>query len=241
MKQKMLLIALTIAIIAASLAICVTAQPPGYSTPPSPDGSQYSSYPPGYSGQDSEQYPPYPPGQGNYPSGQGNQAGQGSQNNQGASADHPTTGPQSQQPDYTPSASTGKVAENYGQGQSLTSEQVTQLGGETTGTKAGGQYQAYLVMGLEQWALYNGQWTKEPAAVYYNGKMNLLVYNDREQYLWSYEKYPNGYVDWRNWGYLYSGYYNRIFLGDAPGWHQIAVWGDQSGWSNVLWIYVYNP
>jgi hypothetical protein len=40
---------------------------------------------------------------------------------------------------------------------------------------------------------------------------------------------------------LYSGYYNRIFLGDATGWHQVAVWGSQSGWSNVLWIYVWGP
>ncbi len=100
---------------------------------------------------------------------------------------------------------------------------------------------AYLVTGLEQWALYNGQWTKNPSAVNYYGRMNLLVNNDQSQYLWSYEKYPNGYEDWHDWGYLYSGYYNRIFLGDATGWHQVAVWGDKSGWSNVLWIYVWGP
>jgi len=236
MKQRVLLIAITIIAIAASLAICATAQPPGYSTTPSAGGSQYPSYPPAYDDQDDQQYPSYPTDQqGKYPSGQGDQT------SQGAYAEHPSTGPQSQQPSYTPSASTGKVAENYGQGQSLTEEQVTQLGGETTSAKAGGQYQALLVTGLEQWALYNGYWTKEPAAVYYYGKMNLLVYNDQNQYVWTYEKYPNGYEDWRSWGYLYPGYYNRIFVGDSPGWHEIAIWGDKSGYSNVLYIYVYGP
>ncbi len=247
MKQRALFVAITIIAIAASLAICATAQPPGYSTPPSPDGTGYSSYPPGYSGQGGQQYPQYPSDQQGTSSGQGTQTGQGAQAGQGTQAgqgetpDHPSSGPQSQQPQSTPSASTGTVAENLAQGQSVTREQVTQLGGELASGAPEGQYTAYLIAGLEQWALYNGQWTKDPAAVYYSGRMNLLVNNDRDQYLWSYEMYPNGYEDWRYWGYLYSGYYNRIFLGDAPGWHQIAVWGDQSGWSNVLWIYVYGP
>ncbi|MDM7913614.1 MAG: hypothetical protein QUS09_11010 [Methanotrichaceae archaeon] len=118
---------------------------------------------------------------------------------------------------------------------------MTQLGGEPSSAEAGGQYMAYLVTGLEQWALYNGQWTKNPSAVSYYGRMNLLVNNDQSQYVWSYEKYPNGYEDWHNWGYLYPGYYNRIFLGDAVGWHQVAVWGNKSGWGNVLWIYVWRP
>jgi hypothetical protein len=120
---------------------------------------------------------------------------------------------------------------------------VAQLGGEpeTAGAASEGKYMAYLITGLEQWALYNGQWTKDSSAVNYYGRMNILVNNDQGQYIWSYEQYPNGYVDWHNWGYWWPGYYNRIFLGDAPGWHQIAVWGSQSGWSNVLWIYVWGP
>jgi hypothetical protein len=235
MKQKVLLIALTIAVIAASMSICVTAQPPGYSNQPSQDGSQYPSYPSNQQGNYPSYQETYPSGQDTYPSSQEDQTGQES------NAEHPSTGPASQQPDYTPSASTGKVAENYGQGQSLTKEQATQLGGETTGTQAGGQYQAFLVTGLELWGLYNNYWTKEPIGIYYNGKINLLVYNDQNQYIWTYEKYPNGKEYWYDWGYLYPGYYNRIFLGDAPGWHEIAVWGDNSGYSNVLYIYVWPP
>ncbi len=234
----MLLIAMIVVII-TSLAVCVIAQPPpdgGYSNPP---------YPPGYSGSGNQPYPPSPPGQqGQYPSGQGNQQGQGNQgNNQQNFVDHPSSGPSAgQQPQYTPSASTGTVAESLPQGQALTNNQLAQLGGAPQSSKAstGGQVKAYLVLtGLEQWAYYNGQWTKDATAVNYNGRMNIVVNNDQGQYLWSYELYPNGYVDWHNWGYLYPGYINRLFVGDASGWHQIAVWGSQSGWSNVLWIYVW--
>lgn len=163
-------------------------------------------------------------------------------NTQGAYVNHPSGGPSSgEQPQYTPSASTGKVVENLGQGQAVSQQQLAQLGGEPASAKTstGGKLMAYLVTGLEQWAYYNGQWTKDPSAVYYNGRMNILVNNDQGQYIWSYELYPNGYVDWHNWGYWWPGYYNRIFIGDASGWHQIAVWGSQSGWSNVLWIYVW--
>ncbi len=242
MRQKMLLIAITIIAIATSLVVSAAAG--GYGNPPLPDNSQYPSYPPGYAGQGNQPYPPYPTDQqGTYPSGQGTQQGQGTQTGQGAYVEHPTGGPTiGEVPQYTPSASTGKVAENIGQGQSLSKEQATQLGGEPTSAAGGDQkLMAYLVTGLEQWALYNGQWTKDYSAVSYYGRMNLLVYNDQNQYVWSYERYPDGREDWRNWGYLWSGYYNRVFLGDAPGWHQVAVWGGQSGWSNVLWIYVWGP
>lgn len=227
----MLLIAMMVIVIITSLAVCVVAQPlpdGSYSNPPLPSGSQYPSYPPGYPGQ-------------------GNQQGQNNQmnntNNQQNFVNHPSSGPTAgQQPQYTPSASTGKVAENLAQGQSLTNNQLAQLGGAPQSSQAstGGQAKAYLVLtGLEQWAYYNGQWTKDASAVNYNGRMNIVVNNDQGQYLWSYELYPNGYVDWHNWGYLYPGYVNRLFLGDASGWHQVAVWGSQSGWSNVLWIYVW--
>jgi hypothetical protein len=240
MRKEMLLVAVIIAIMALfSVGIALPPPPDGSYSPPAPDGSQYPSYPPGYPGQGNQQYPSDQ--QGTYPPGQGTQPGQATQSGQGPSVEHPSSGPQSEQPQSTPSASTGTVAENLGQGQSISKQQVTQLGGEPSSAEAGGKYMAYLVTGLEQWALYNGQWTKNPSAVNYYGRMNLLVNNDQSQYLWSYEKYPNGYEDWHNWGYLYSGYYNRIFLGDATGWHQVAVWGSQSGWSNVLWIYVWGP
>jgi hypothetical protein len=232
MKGNMLLIAIAlIAIIIASSAVCI-AQPPPYggSNPPLPDGSQYPSYPPGYPGQGGQQ-------------GQNNQGNNMNSQGQGALVDHPSSGPSlGQQPQSTPSASTGTVAENLGQGQ-VSSQQLAQLGGAPGGgTQAttGGQVKAYLLLtGLQQWAYYNGQWTTYPSAVNYYGRMNIVFNNDQSQYIWSYERYPNGYEDWNNWGYLYPGYYNRIFLGDAIGWHQIAIWGSQSGWSNVLWIYVW--
>jgi hypothetical protein len=232
MKRNTLLIATAMIVIMISSAICF-AQPPAYdgsSYPPQPDGSQYPSYPPGY------------PGQGNQP-GPNNQGNNVNNQGQGASVNHPSSGPSvGELPLSTPSASTGMVAENLGQGQAVSSQQLAQLGGAPGGsqTTTGGQAKAYLVLtGLQQWAYYNGQWTTYPSAVGYYGRMNIIVNNDQNQYLWSWERYPNGYVDWNSWGYLYPGYYNRIFLGDASGWHQIAVWGSQSGWSNVLWIYVW--
>ncbi|MGA9099210.1 MAG: hypothetical protein WB392_09795 [Methanotrichaceae archaeon] len=231
MKRTMLLIAMMIVVIITSSAVFVAAQPlpyGGYSNPPLPSGSQYPSYPPGY------------PGQGNQ---QGPNNQMNNTNNQQNFVNHPSSGPSAGlQPQYTPSASTGMVAENLAQGQVLSNQQLAQFGGapQSSKTSSGSQVKAYLVLtGLEQWAYYNGQWTTDPAAVNYNGYMNIVVNNDQGQYLWSYELYPNGYVDWHNWGYLYPGYLNRLFLGDASGWHQIAVWGSQSGWSNVLWIYVW--
>ncbi len=251
----MLLIAMMIIVIITSTVVCIAAPLPpdgSYSSPPLPGGSQNPSYPPGYSGSGNQQYPPGPPGQpGQYPTGPGNQqypSGQGQNNqdntnNQQNFVNHPSTGPSAgQQPQNIPAASTGLVAQNLPQGQALTNQQLAQFGGvpQTSNAGAGGQAKAYLlVTGLEQWAYYMGQWTKGDSAVYYNGYMNILVNNDQGQVLWSYELYPNGYVDWHNWGYLYPGYYNRLFYGDVPGWHQVAVWGSQSGWSNVLWIYVY--
>jgi hypothetical protein len=113
---------------------------------------------------------------------------------------------------------------------------VTQLGGEPSSAEAGGKYMAYLVTGLEQWALYNGQWTKNPSAVNYYGRMNLLVNNDQSQYLWSYERYPNGYEDWHDWGYLYSGFTTNI-LGDAPAGIRLQsgkpVWMEQRAVDHV--------
>lgn len=240
MKKTILLIAMFAIVIIASSAVCIAAPPPpdgSYSNPPVPGGSQYPSYPPGYPNSGNQPYPPTPPGQ------QGQNYQNNTNNNQQNYVNHPSYGPTAgQQPQYTPSASTGQVAENFAQGQPLTSNQLSQLGGAPQSSKAttGGQAKAYLLIsGLEMWAYYNGQWTKDPTAVYFNGRMNLVVNNDQGQYLWSYDRYPSGYEDWHYWGYLNPGYYNILFAGDMSGWHQIATWGSQSGWSNVLWIYVY--
>lgn len=236
MEKRALLIAITIIAIATSMIACAT------------NGSGNPPLPPGYSGQGGQQLPPYPsnqqgtypPGQGIYPPGQGPQNQQGGQTGQTSYVAHPNIGPQSEQPQTEPTASTGKVEANLGQGQSLTKEQVTQIGGELTSAESGGKYQAYLIVGLEQWALYNGYWTKYDSAVSYYGRENIAVYIDQYQYVWSLETYPDGYEDWHDWGYLKEGYYNRIFVGDEPGWHELSVWGSESGWSNVLWIYVWD-
>lgn len=216
---------------------------------PSGQGNYYPSGPGNYpSGPGNMPYPPgqgnmqYPPGQGqgNMPSSGGNQSSSGGQGSQGG---HPQSGPASAQPQNTPQASSGRMATNLAQGQQLSQQEVASLGGAvSTGTPSSGGAQTYrLVIGpqIQYWALYNGQWTKDASAIYYGQQMNTLLYNDQGQYLWSYELYPNGYVDWQNLGYMYQGYYNMWFMGDARGWHQTAIWGSNSGWSNVLWIYVW--
>jgi hypothetical protein len=147
------------------------------------------------------------------------------------------------QPGSAPSASTGQVASSLGEGQAVSEDQVAAIGGSLQGSgSASGQksmaYASYMG-GLQQWALYNGQWTNGPSAVNYYGRMNVVVDNDQGQYIWSYEWYPNSAEQWKSWGYWWPGYHNTWFLGDMRGWHAIAVWGSSSGWSNVLWIYVW--
>ena len=204
---------------------------------PLPDGpySPYSgqNYPPGYPGTD---YlgPGYP----------GPDSGQSAYSNQGGtSSSHPTSGPQSYQPTSTPSASsTGALS--FGQGETLTQQEVMASGNmeSSRGLQAtgSGQVMAYaMVTGLQLLVYYNGAWTMDPAAVYYYGSTSLVTNNDQAQTIWAWEKYPNGQQYWQNWGYRYPGYIHGRFIGDARGWHQLAMWGSQSGWSNVVWIYVW--
>ncbi len=93
--------------------------------------------------------------------------------------------------------------------------------------------------GLQQWIYYCGRWTGGPAAFWYGQRTNTIIRNDQYQSIWSYEKYPNGWVDWKYWGYWQPGYHHAWFGADAKGWHQIAVWGSRSGWSNPIWVYVW--
>ena len=153
-------------------------------------------------------------------------------------------------PRTLPQASSGNMATNLVQGQKLSLQEVANIGGTvSSGASSSGDnsgdsgVKRLMLVGsgpqIQYWALYNGQWTKGPSAIYYNQQINTIYYNDQGQYLWSYEKYPNGYVDWQYLGYMYQGYYNMWFFGDARGYHQTAIWGSNSGWSNVLWIYVW--
>jgi hypothetical protein len=202
---------------------------------PLPDG-QYPPYP-------GSAFPPgsgYPVPPGEPPQYPGPQAGPGPSAGQGpggAAGGHPTSGPQSSEPISAPTASSTKAL-NFGQGETLTQQEVLASGNMEA--KGGGQIKAYaLISGLQQWVYYNGVWTTDPAAVYYYGSTSMLTYNDQAQNIWSWEKYPNGAQYWQNWGYRMPGYIHSRFLGDAHGWHQLAMWGSQSGWSNVIWIYVW--
>ena len=160
---------------------------------------------------------------------------------------HPATGPATSQPTGTPSASTGKVLSSFGEGQELTSnEVVAAFGSEPQKTNANSpqeananSFQLIGPLGIQYWAFYNGFWTQGPSAVWFGQQMNTPVYNDQAQNIWGYELYPNSVPKWYYWGYRMPGYINSFFFGDMRGWHECAIWGDKSGWSNVLWIYVW--
>jgi hypothetical protein len=143
--------------------------------------------------------------------------------------EHPATGPVGSAPASAPSeSSTGAL--NYGQGQELTQRDL-QL--------AGGGLSAYMaVSGLQLLVRYNGAWTTGPAAIRYWGSTSTVTQNDQPQYIWSWELYPNGRQVWKGWGYRWGGYIHGIFTGDMRGWHQLAMWGSRSAWSNSVWIYV---
>jgi hypothetical protein len=93
--------------------------------------------------------------------------------------------------------------------------------------------------GLQIWVRYNGMWTTSPASVFLWRSTSILSYNDQSQRIWSWEGYPRGRQVWRDLGYRMPGYFHGRFTGDERGWHRLAMWGSRSGWSNVLWIYVW--
>lgn len=144
------------------------------------------------------------------------------------------------QPMTPPEASTGEAASELEQGQPLTKEQVSSLGqvGETGASRATGLLGGTAPAGLEYRVLYNGYWSYGPAALNFGEQTNMLVSIDSPQNIWSYEEYPGGYDVWKHWGYWYPGDYNTWFYGDAVGWHLVAIYGENSGWSNAVWIYV---
>ena len=161
---------------------------------------------------------PYPPDGGQYlPDGGSNQGG------------HPATGPIGSPPSSAPSDST-TGALGYAQGQELTQRDIQVTGGALMAHA--------MVSGLQLWVWYNGAWTIGPAAVHYWRSTSTATYNDRSQYIWSWELYPNGRQVWKQWGYRMAGYIHGRFTGDMRGWHQLAMWGSRSGWSNSVWIYV---
>jgi hypothetical protein len=157
-----------------------------------------------------------------------------------ASAPTDTRPQAGEQPQTPPETSTGEAASELEQGQSLTQEQVTSFGqvegpGEAP---AAGLVGGIIPSSIQYRILYNGVWSYGPAALGSGQQTNMLVSVDQPQQIWSYEKYPSGYEVWEQWGYWDSGDYNAWFYADAVGWHLVAIYGDASGWSNAVWIYV---
>jgi len=93
--------------------------------------------------------------------------------------------------------------------------------------------------GLQHWIYYCGRWSYGPAAMRYGQQTNTITRNDQYQHVWYYDRYPSGYQQWRYGGYWYPGPHFGNFWADWRGWHQIAVWGSRSGWSNPIWVYVW--
>ena len=190
---------------------------------PNPDYPNSVGYPSG---------PDYSPSPG-YPSYPNNPSVPESITRSSGGEDHPIEGPSSSEPLSTPSASNTEAL-SYVEGQSLTQQEVSASGGMESRTMA-----YMMVTGLQIWTRYNGMWTTNPAAVYYWRSTSILSYNDQAQTVWFWERYPNGQTSWHNLGYRMPGYFHGRFIGDARGWHELAMWGSRSGWSNVVWIYVW--
>jgi hypothetical protein len=155
--------------------------------------------------------------------------------------EHPSVGPISSQPLSAPSGSNTEAL-NFAEGQALSQQEVFSSGMMATGsgTASADRSMAFMmVSGLQIWTRYNGMWTTDPASVFFWRSTSILSNNDQAQTVWSWERYPNGQQSWRNWGYRMPGYFHGRFIGDARGWHELAMWGSRSGWSNVVWIYVW--
>jgi hypothetical protein len=155
------------------------------------------------------------------------------------------------QPNEAPPASTGKVVTTLGDKQALNSQEIMANFGSgpqsSSGTSPEKGMMSQQVMhkqiiiptGIQYWAFYNGMWTQGPSAVFFNQYINSIIINDQAQNIWTYERYPNNWPVWSYWGYRWAGNYHALFKGDMQGWHLCAIYGDKSGWSNVLWVYVW--
>lgn len=246
-KLAVTMVAFSVFILLGATAM---AQPVPYDQYPyGPDWPSDPNYPggdyptdPNYPGGDY----PYNPNDPNYP-GPSQDSGSSS-GSSGGDSGHPSQGPASSEPLSAPSASTTEAL-NYAEGQSLSLQEVSSTGMMTSGnemmaygsgTPASGGSMAYMATsGLQIWVRYNGIWTTGPASVFFRRSTSTLAYNDQSQRIWSWEGYPRGRQVWRDLGYRMPGYFHGRFTGDERGWHRLAMWGSRTGWSNVLWIYVW--
>jgi hypothetical protein len=149
-----------------------------------------------------------------------------------------TLTPMAVQPSTTPQPSTGKTHTGEDLSSipvqsgmvSATEQKVEEIGG----TPPGG------VTGIQLWVLYNGAWTKDPAALYYGEWTYMLLYLDQGQEISTVETYPSGWVSTKDWEYLSSGYHYHQWIADAVGWHKIVADDDSAtGQSNEISIYVW--
>ena len=159
----------------------------------------------------------------------------------------PTTTPLEGQPLTIPQPSTGKTysGESVSKLPAPSASGMTLITGEASLTEGevakigGAPRKIKMISGSQLWVLYNGAWTTNPAAIYYNDWTRMLLYNDQGQWISTEETYPSGWVDPRYWGYLNAGYHYFTFRGDAVGWHQVVAKGSVTGSSNVIRIYVW--
>ncbi len=220
------------------LTATALAQPLPYDQYPSgPDyPGPYDPLNPNYPEQDYPNYPtdPYYPG----PQ-QGPATVPGSS---GGDEGHPSSGPTSSQPLSAPSGSNTEAL-NYAEGESLSLQEVSSSGmmaSSGSGTDSAYRSMSFVTTsGLKIWTRYNGMWTTNPASVFFWRSTSILSYNDQAQTVWFWEGYQSGRQDWNNQGYRMPGYFHGRFTGDERGWHRLAMWGSRSGWSNVVWIYVW--
>jgi len=96
------------------------------------------------------------------------------------------------------------------------------------------------VSSLQQRVQYSGQWILGPATVCLDRSLDTVIKNNRNQYLRTYEIYPNGQMFATDMGYHAAGeMVYGAFVGDKPGLHKLRARGSISGWSNdILMIQV---
>ena len=195
------------------LVLILTVTPfPALSQPP-PSGGEMPPSPPSEGGQ----LPPQPSGEGQ---------------EQGPAPPPPeaTAAP----PSEAPEPMQGKPAPSYTGPVEVSPEEV---GAE--GQLPKGAVLAIVPAGPHIYVWYNGMWVDTPAAICLGGWTDVIIWNDRDQYLWLWEGYPDGTNRWYNLGYRRGSTWIRVwFQGDVAGWHRVAVWGSRSGWSNIVYIYV---
>ncbi len=237
MNAKLLMPSVVFAVLFLLMATTSAQSLPYDQYPYGPDyQGPYDPTDPNYPGQDYPNYPtdPYYPG---------NQQGPVTDpSSSGGNEGHPAEGPSSSEPLSAPSGSNTEAL-NYAEGESLSLQEVSSSGmmasGSGPATSADRSMAFMMTSGLQIWTRYNGMWTTNPASVFFWRSTSILSYNDQAQRVWSWEGYPRGRQVWSNQGYRMPGYFHGRFTGDERGWHRLAIWGSRSGWSNVLWIYVW--